>query len=130
MSLRSRTTKSRGETWIRETDDDDVLGVEAVKPGHADEGSWRVISSVADLLREEPLETEFLADGDQSWRQTRWQDLGALRAVRSSTCAPAHLGAAVAWLPRIRAVGVLRVRIPPPLTGSVRSVLAAGVGNP
>jgi hypothetical protein len=43
------------EEWVRETDDQDVRGVGAWKPYDDD---WRVVLSVAEFLREEPLESE------------------------------------------------------------------------
>jgi len=45
------------EGWERLTDDPDVRGVEAVKVGE-EEWPWQVIASVAEFLREDPLETE------------------------------------------------------------------------
>lgn len=56
------------QEWVRETDDDDVRGVGALQL--ADEGrwTWQVGVSVAEFLREEPLESEMRAAVDQAIR--------------------------------------------------------------
>jgi hypothetical protein len=46
------------EAWVRETDDPDVLGVEAVRLQDTDEWSWQVTVSVAEFIRDDPLEAE------------------------------------------------------------------------
>ncbi len=62
------------EEWVRETDDDDVLGVDAVKLEDADEWPWQVIIAVAEFVREDPLEDEL-----------RREMAAALRAVPGVT---------------------------------------------
>ncbi|HET9061222.1 MAG TPA: hypothetical protein VFN61_14985 [Acidimicrobiales bacterium] len=43
------------DAWVRETDEQEVRGVEAWKPF---DGDWRVVLWVAEFLREDPLEAE------------------------------------------------------------------------
>ncbi len=56
------------EEWVRETDDDDVLGVDAVKLEDADEWPWQVTIAVAEFVREDPLEDELRREMDAALR--------------------------------------------------------------
>ena len=46
------------QEWVRETDDDDVRGVGALQREADGRWNWQVGVSVAEFLREEPLEGE------------------------------------------------------------------------
>jgi hypothetical protein len=52
------------EDWVRVTDDEEVLGVEAFK---ADD-QWFVVVSMAEFVREEPLESELRRGVDHAIR--------------------------------------------------------------
>jgi hypothetical protein len=52
------------EAWIRETDEPELLNVEACRSGDG----WQVIVWVAEFLREDPLEAEFRAAMDAALR--------------------------------------------------------------
>ena len=56
------------QEWVRETDDDDVRGVGALQRGVGGRWSWQVFVSMAEFLREEPLEGEMRAAVDQAIR--------------------------------------------------------------
>lgn len=47
--------------WVRRTDDDDVRGVDVLQVELGGRWSWQVFVNVAELLREDPLESEMRA---------------------------------------------------------------------
>ena len=56
------------ESWAHRTDDGDVLGVEAVRLRDPGDWPWQVQVSVADFLREEPLDVELGISVDRALR--------------------------------------------------------------
>jgi hypothetical protein len=56
------------QEWVRETDDDDVRGVGALQMATHGRWTWQVFVSVAEFLREEPLEGELRAAVDHAIR--------------------------------------------------------------
>ncbi len=56
------------ESWLRQTDHSDVLSVEAVRFRDGRAWPWQVRVSVAEFLREEPLEIELDISVDRALR--------------------------------------------------------------
>ena len=56
------------EEWVRETDDEDVRGVDAVKLEDGVDWPWQVIIAVAEFVREDPLEAELRREMDAALR--------------------------------------------------------------
>lgn len=56
------------QEWVRETDDDDLRGVGALQMAAHGRWTWQVFVSVAEFLREEPLEGEMRAAVDHAIR--------------------------------------------------------------
>lgn len=68
VERREASDHDAGERWSRRTDDVDVLGVEAIRRRDGGDWPWQVHVSVAEFLREAPLDIEFDISVDRALR--------------------------------------------------------------